>query len=222
MMTDRLSRAELLCMVRGAAAQIRKHHARLSELDSAAGDGDHGSAMLRSVDCMEKAMAGGPANCLRTCFEQTGWAVLGADGGASSSLLGSFFLGMRDGIRRNASSLDCRELSAAFLSGLQALRKQTAAQIGEKTMMDAMIPAVETFSVATLESNEIEKSLERASRAAKAGAEATKDLTARHGRGRLLGEKTRGHQDPGATSIALLFEGFYDGLRESKGEAGNA
>jgi dihydroxyacetone kinase-like protein len=222
MMTDRLSRAELLRMVAGAAAQVRKHHARLSELDSVAGDGDHGTAMLRCVDNMEKAMGSGPANCLKTCFEQTGWAVLGADGGASSSLLGSFFLGMRDGVRGSVSSLDCRELSAAFESGLKALRKQTAAQIGEKTMMDAMIPAVETLSATALESDDIENGLERASRAAKAGAEATKHLTARHGRARLLGEKTRGHQDPGATSIALLFEGFYEGLRESKGETGNA
>lgn len=221
-MTDRLSRTGLLRMVRGAAAQIRQHHARLSELDSVAGDGDHGSAMLRSVEKMEKAMAGGPDNCLRTCFEQTAWAVFEADGGASSSLLGTFFLGMRGGVSANVWSLDGRELSAAFESGLQAMRKQTPAQIGEKTMMDALIPAVESFSVAALESKEIEHCLERAAQAAKAGAEATKNLTARYGRARLLGEKTRGYPDPGATSIAFLFEGFCDGLREAKGETGNA
>ena len=167
-------------------------------------------------------MASGPANCLKTCFEQTGWAVLGADGGASSSLLGSFFLGMRDGIRENVASFDCQELSAAFEAGLKAMRKQTAAKIGEKTMMDALIPAVESFSAATLESKGIENGLERAASAAKAGAEATKNLIARHGRARLLGEKTRGHEDPGAASIALLFQGFQEGLQESKGEASNA
>jgi dihydroxyacetone kinase-like protein len=222
MMTDRLSRTGFLRMVAGAAAQIRQHHAWLSELDSVAGDGDHGTAMLRCVGNMEKAMASGPANCLKTCFEQTGWAVLGADGGASSSLLGSFFLGMRDGIRENVASFDCQELSAAFEAGLKAMRKQTAAKIGEKTMMDALIPAVESFSAATLESKGIENGLERAASAAKAGAEATKNLIARHGRARLLGEKTRGHEDPGAASIALLFQGFQEGLQESKGEAGNA
>jgi dihydroxyacetone kinase-like protein len=222
MMTDRLGRTGLLRMVAGAAAQIREHHTWLSELDSVAGDGDHGTAMLRCVDRMEKAMASGPANCLKTCFERTGWAVFEADGGASSSLLGSFFLGMRDGIRENVSSLDRQELSAALESGLKALRKQTTAQLGDKTMMDALMPAVEAFTQAADESKEIENGLERAAHAAKAGADATKNLTARHGRARLLGEKTRGHQDPGAVSIALLFEGFCDGLRESKGEAGNA
>jgi phosphoenolpyruvate---glycerone phosphotransferase subunit DhaL len=222
MMTDRLSRTGLLSMVAGAAAQIRQHHAWLSELDSVAGDGDHGTAMLRCVDNMERAVASGPAHCLKTCFGQTGWAVLGADGGASSSLLGSFFLGMRDGVRENVASLDCQELSVAFEAGLKAIRKQTAAKVGEKTIMDALIPAVESFSAAAHESTELENSVARAASAAKAGAEATKNLTARHGRARLLGEKTRGHEDPGAASIALLFQGFYEGLQESKGEAGNA
>jgi len=219
MMADRLSWTGLLGMVAGAAAQIRQHHTSLSELDSVGGDGDHGSAMLRCVDRMEKAVASGPGNCIKTCFQRIGWAALDADGGASSSLLGTFFLGMRDGIRENVSSLNCQELSVALESGLKALRKQTAAQLGDKTMMDAMIPAVEAFALAAGESKDIENSLEHAAHASKAGAEATKNLTARHGRARFLGEKTRGHMDPGAASTALLFQGFYDGLRESKGEA---
>jgi len=222
MMTDRLSRTGLLRMVAGAAVQIRQHHTSLSELDSATGDGDHGTAMLRCVDRIEKAMASGPTNCIKTCFDRIGWAVFDADGGASSSLLGTFFLGMRDGISESVSSLDCQQLSVAFESGLKALRRQTAAQLGDKTMMDALIPAVEAFAVAARESKDIETGLERAARAATIGAEATENLTARHGRARFLGEKTRGHEDPGAASTALLFQGFYDGLRESKGEAGNA
>jgi len=222
MMTDRLGRIGLSRMFAGAAAQIRQHHAWLSELDSVAGDGDHGTAMLRCVEKMEKAVAGGPDTCLRTCFEQTAWAVFDADGGASSSLLGTFFLGMRDGVSANLGSLDCQELSMAFASGLRAIRKQTPAQTGDKTMMDALIPAVETFSAAAQECQDIEDSLERAAQAAQAGAEATKNLIARHGRARLLGEKTRGHPDPGATSIALLFQGFCEGLRGAKGEAGHA
>jgi phosphoenolpyruvate---glycerone phosphotransferase subunit DhaL len=222
MMTDRLSRTGLSLMFAGVATQIRQHHAWLSELDSLAGDGDHGSAMLRCVQKMEKAVADAPDICLRACFEQTAWAVFDADGGASSSLLGTFFLGMRDGVPANLASLDCRALSAAFESGLKAIGKQTSAQVGDKTMMDALVPAVESFSAAAQERKEIEDALERAARAASAGAEATKYLVARQGRARLLGEKTRGHPDPGATSVALLFEGFHNGLRGPKGEAGNA
>jgi dihydroxyacetone kinase-like protein len=220
-MTDRISRVELSRMIAGAAARIREQHAWLSELDSAAGDGDHGTAMLRSVDRLEKAFASGPPACFKTCFSEVGWSVLGADGGASSSLLGTFFLGMADGIASNVASLDCRELAAAFESGLRAVRAQTKAQPGDKTMMDALIPAIQTLSAAAQAGKEVSTSFEEAARAAKAGAEATKNLTASYGRAKFLGEKTRGHQDPGAASIALLFEGFHRGLVELKGEAGN-
>ena len=222
MMTDRLSRTGLSRMFAGAAAQIRQHHGWLSELDSVAGDGDHGTAMLRCVEKMEKAAASGPDTCLRSCFEKTAWAVFDADGGASSSLLGTFFLGMRDSISANIASLDYRELSAAFESGLQAIRKQTSAQVGDKTMMDALVPAVESFSAMAPATKEIEDALASAAQAAQAGVEATKNLIARQGRARLLGEKTRGHPDPGATSIALIFKGFCEGLRGPKGEPGNA
>jgi dihydroxyacetone kinase-like protein len=148
--------------------------------------------------------------------------LLGADGGASSSLLGTFFLGMAEGTAANVASLDCRDLSAAFESGLNAVRQQTKAQPGDKTMMDALVPAVVTFTVAAQTGKGMEAALEEAANAAKAGAETTKNFTARYGRARLLGEKTRGHLDPGASSIALLFEGFHHGLREPKGDVGNA
>jgi dihydroxyacetone kinase-like protein len=221
-MTDRISRFELSGMIAGAAARIRERHAWLSELDSATGDGDHGTAMLRSVDRLEKAFASGPPACFKTCFSEVGWSVLGADGGASSSLLGTFFLGMADRIAANVSSLDCPDLSVAFESGLRAVRMQTKAQPGDKTMMDALIPAVQTLSAAAQAGKGIAKGLEEAARAANTGAQATKNLTASVGRAKFLGEKTRGHQDPGAASIALMFEGFYRGLVECKGEAGNA
>lgn len=221
-MRDRLDRAALSRMIAGAAAQIREQHPRLSELDSAAGDGDHGTAMLRSMDRLEKGFASGPPACLKTCFQQGGWNLFGADGGASSSLLGTFFLGMADGLAANVSSMDCRDLSLAFESGLNAVRQQTKAQPGDKTMMDALVPAVATFTATAQNGKSMEAALEEAAHAAKAGAEATRNFTARYGRARFLGEKTRGHQDPGATSIALLFEGFHDGLREPHGEIGNA
>jgi phosphoenolpyruvate---glycerone phosphotransferase subunit DhaL len=221
-MTDRLSRTTLIRMVAGAAAQIRQHHLRLSQLDSVAGDGDHGTAMLRCVEKMERAVAAAPNHCLRTCFEQIAWAIFDSDGGASSSLLGAFFLGMRDGVPPKCASLDCHELAAAFESGLHAIRKQTLAQVGDKTMMDALVPAVESLSAAAHEGNAIDDSLERAARSAIVGAEATKNLIAQHGRSRLLGEKTRGYPDPGATSVAWLFQGFFEGLRDTKGESGNA
>jgi dihydroxyacetone kinase-like protein len=113
-------------------------------------------------------------------------------------------------------------MAAMFEAGLTALRKQTKARPGDKTMMDAMVPAILALRAAADAGKSVIQSLHDASAAAKAGAEATRNLTARHGRAKFLGEKTRGHLDPGAASISLMFEGFCSALEKSKGEPGNA
>jgi len=205
-------------MVAGATARIRAEHARLSELDSHCGDGDHGAAMLRAVERLEKVFAGTIPPEFKTCFEHAGWNVMEADGGASTALLGSFFLGMAEPLAAKAQSLDCRELAASFEAGLQAVRQQTKAKAGDKTMMDALAPAIEAFAQAAQAGREIAAALAAAAAAAKAGAEATREMTAAFGRARFLREKTRGYQDPGATSVALIFDGFHRGLVGQEGE----
>jgi phosphoenolpyruvate---glycerone phosphotransferase subunit DhaL len=221
-MTERITREDLFHMISAAATRVRAEHAALSELDSASGDGDHGAAMLRTVERLEKAFAPEAPLDLKACFVLAGWEVMGADGGASSALLGAFFQGMGDGLPEGSLSTDCRGLAAAFESGLQAVRQQTKAGPGDKTMMDALVPAVLSMSAAAKSETNVLQSLQEASVAARMGANATKELTARFGRARFLGEKTRGHCDPGAVSIALLFEGFCQGLMESKGKIHDA
>jgi dihydroxyacetone kinase-like protein len=219
-MIERIGVGELALMFQGAAARIRENHQRLSELDCIAGDGDHGSTMVRTVEQLERAAAGGKTSP-RELLREAGWNVLGVDGGASSSLLGTFFLGMAD-VPGEGAGLDCRETAAAFACGLAALRKQTKAEPGDKTMVDALVPAVREFGAAAAEGQTVLECLRRGAEAAQAGAESTRGLVARLGRARYLGEKTRGHPDPGAVSVALLFEGFCRGLEESKGENANA
>jgi len=204
---------DLALMFKGAAAQIRAEHQRLSALDCVAGDGDHGSTMLRVVEQLEQAAGADPREFLR----DAGWKIMGVDGGASSSLLGTFFTGMAD-MPGSGETLDCAELAAAFEYGLAAVRRQTKAQPGDKTMIDALVPAVAAFGAGKTVLN----GLRQAADAARTGAENTRNLAAKYGRAKYLGDKTLGHPDPGAVSIALLFEGFYRGLAESKGETGNA
>src|SRR5689334_6843473 len=208
-------------MIGGAAASIRAQHALLSELDRAVGDGDHGATMVRTVERLEKAFAPGGPEDLKTCLREAGWSVLGGDGGASSSLLGIFFGGMADAPECGAPA-DARDVAAIFEAGLAAVRKQTKAQPGDKTMMDALVPAVTALRAAADDDKSVVEALRDAASAARTGAELTRNFTARYGRAKFLGEKTRGHQDPGATSMSLLFEGFVSGLEESKGESGNA
>ena len=220
-MTETIGRSELTRMVASAAALVRERCAHLSELDSVAGDGDHGSTMVRAVAKLEQVLAGPPCDDLKTLFHDLGWGVLGVDGGASSSLLGTLFLGMADAPEMGAA-LDCRALAAAFVAGLKAVSRQTKARPGDKTMMDALVPAVEALHACAEAGQPVSEALQRASAASRAGAEATSNLIARYGRAKFLGEKTRGFQDPGATSIALIFEGFSKGLAEAKGEVSNA
>ncbi len=206
-MNERIGKAEIALMFVQAAKNLRSQHARLSELDSIAGDGDHGTTMLRVAEQLECAIDPTSPKNLQSILRETGWSVLGVDGGASSAILGTFFAGMADAAMGD-DSMDCHELAEAFQSGLRAVSRQTKAQPGDKTMMDALVPAVDALRSANSANKTIPEALQEAASAAQVGAESTKELVARYGRSKFLGEKTRGYPDPGATSIALLFGGF--------------
>jgi phosphoenolpyruvate---glycerone phosphotransferase subunit DhaL len=217
-MNGTIGQRELSQMFQSAAAHIRERHAELSALDSVSGDGDHGATMLRIVDQFDiAALASEP----KTILHEAGWKILNVDGGASSSLFGTFFLGMADA-PECGGPMNCPALAATFEAGLAAVSKQTQARPGDKTIMDALVPAIASLGVAAHAGKSVVEAIRNAAEAARAGAESTSGLTARFGRAKFLGEKTRGHQDPGAASIALLFEGFSSALAETKGDTANA
>jgi dihydroxyacetone kinase-like protein len=209
-MIDRISTSDLKAMLLAAAQCLREKREHLSRLDSVAGDGDHGTTMLRVAEQLEAAAVDtssqSPASLLRNC----GWNVLGVDGGASSALLGTFFKGMGDAAQEVEP--DCEALAGIFESGMNTMLKQTRARAGDKTMVDALVPAVEALRAGAAQGKSIPAALDDAAAAARAGADATETLVARYGRARLLGEKTLGHADAGATSAALLFHGFSNAL----------
>ena len=202
-------------MMSRAAAKLREQSALLSELDSVAGDGDHGSSMIRVANSLEKTFSLDNPGCCKDLFQQAGWSTLSADGGASTSLLGTFLLGVADGCDAEANAFDSRQLANSFHAGLIALQKQTKAVPGDKTLMDALVPAVDEMVEAAENGESVEYALRKAADAAKVGADSTRNLTARYGRAKLQGDRTRGHADPGATSVALLFEGFHQGFTEA-------
>lgn len=198
-----------------AAGQIRREHRHLSALDSVAGDGDHGATMLRVAERLEAAAENIPPENLCTLFRNTGWNIMGVDGGASSAILGTLFAGMADA-EIGESSMNCADVARAFKSGLQAVSRQTKAQPGDKTMMDALVPAVSAICAAAASGKTIVEAFQDAATAARLGADSTKDLVALYGRAKFLGEKTRGFPDAGATSVALLFNGFSTGLSSER------
>ena len=216
-MTGNIGKTEFANMFAQAAACLRNEHQRLTELDSIGGDGDHGTTMLRAAEQMED-WTDTNTQSLTESLKAAGWRVLGVDGGASSGLLGTFFAGMGDVVLAG-DAMNCNDLAQSLQAGLRAVSRQTKARGGDKTMMDALIPAVDAVSAAAGAGKSIPEALEDAALAATLGADSTRDLVARYGRARSLGERTRGHPDAGATSIALIFRGFREGLE--KGSVSN-
>jgi dihydroxyacetone kinase-like protein len=206
--------SELRRMFAEAAKQIRQENAMLSQLDCIGGDGDHGTTMVRAMEQLEDAMNADSMKPLNGRLKDAGWSVLGVDGGASSAILGTFIAGMGDA--DIGLETDCKHLAASFAAGLHAVQKQTKAMPGDKTMMDALVPAVQAFAAAANSGESIPHAMEYAAEAARKGAESTKDMIAKYGRAKFLGEKTRGSPDAGATSMALLFAGFSAALIQKK------
>lgn len=213
-MKDRIAKAELKRMFAEAAKQIREHCATLSELDCIGGDGDHGTTMLRVMEQLETAIDAESPQSAAAMLKDAGWKVMSVDGGASSAILGTFFAGMGDVEIGDES--ECRGFAASFEAGLLATLNRTKARAGDKTMMDALVPAVEALGAAAAAGKSIASAMGDAAVAAQSGAESTTKMVARHGRAKYLGEKTLGHPDAGATSIALLFRGFSAALATEK------
>ena len=210
-MTDTIGIANMGRMIRSAADKIRANRDELTKLDSAIGDGDHGMTIARAMGIAEKVIAESEKKELKGLLKDVGWGVMGVDGGATGPLLGSFLMGLGNGIGEQ-DAIDCPTLAAMFEAGLAGVRRQSKAQIGDKTMMDALLPAVEAIRQAADEAKSIKEALREAAEAAEKGAASTKEFQARFGRAKNLGDRTIGHQDPGATSMALIFQGFFEGL----------
>lgn len=193
-----------------AAGQIRHQSAMLSRLDSVGGDGDHGETMSRAMTVLENAVDIHSPKTASVILLEAGWAVMNVDGGASSAILGAFVGGM--GNVEMGEEFRAQNLADGFESGLQAVMRQTRARIGDKTLMDALIPAIEAYRQAVEDGGSPQAAMTIAATSADAGARSTTELVARQGRARSFGERTLGNMDAGAASIAILFAGFRDAL----------
>lgn len=208
-MSSTLDYDGLVRMLSAAAEEIRANQDLLTRLDSVGGDGDHGTTMVRAMGLVDKTLQQATSRDIQSLLQELGWAIMGVDGGAIGPLLGIFFTGMSEGAA--AGPLDANAVASMLEAGLANLRKQTKAQPGDKTLMDALIPAVEAARNAASE-DDVARLLAAAAQAATAGAEGTKAFMAKFGRARSIKEQSIGTPDPGATSISLIFKGFTKGV----------
>lgn len=193
-------------MLRASAALIEEHHVALSELDSATGDGDHGVTIHRTMQAVVAALDENADKPMAALLNAIAMKVMMCDGGSTSPLLGSYFMGLAAGAKVDEQSPE--QTAAMFEAGLANFRKTSKAEPGDKTMMDAFAPATEALVQSlTTSSNHHQAFVEAATKASE-GAEKTRDYVAKFGRARTMGERAIGHLDPGAKSISYLFEGF--------------
>ncbi|MCE0508541.1 dihydroxyacetone kinase subunit L [Microbacterium sp. KKR3/1] len=177
----------------------------LTELDSAIGDADHGANMARGMSAVGEKLAGGAPGTIDELLKTVGMTLVSSVGGASGPLYGTFFLRM--GMTAGAvSELDGPALATALRAGLDGIVARGKAEAGDKTMFDAMAPAVDAMDAALAEGSTVADAVTAAADAAEKGRDATLLLVARKGRASYLGERSAGHLDPGAASTAILFD----------------
>jgi phosphoenolpyruvate---glycerone phosphotransferase subunit DhaL len=191
------------------AGEMSEHREELVRLDTAIGDGDHGTnmnrGMTKAVEKLQAAEQPDPGAVLKT----VAMALVSSVGGAAGPLYGTLFLQM-GGALADKDEVDLDAYAAAWRKGLDGVRARGKAELGDKTMVDALTPAVEALEAAS----DLDGGLRTAAQAAEEGMKATTPMIARKGRASYLGERSKDHQDPGATSTYYLFKSAAEALAD--------
>jgi len=199
---DCLNSERFKALMDDALAAVRARAEEFSTLDAAIGDGDHGTAIVKALAAA--SAAADSATGLKAMLNDMGFRAMSESSGSTSTLIGAWLVGMSDGVQ--AEELDAAQVAAIFAAGLANVRRQTKAKVGDKTMLDALIPATDALQAHV--DLGIGGMFSAAADAAAAGAASTEQLVARFGRARNLGERTIGHADPGAMSMACIFQAW--------------
>ena len=186
-----------------SAAAIREQRDYLTQLDAAIGDADHGANMRRGMAAVLAKLDATPDAEPAALLKSVGMTLVSTVGGASGPLYGTLFLRMATAAG-DRGELDAAGFAAALRAGLDGVVARGKAAPGDKTMLDALVPAVDALDAALSDGAGLRDALRAAAEAADDGSDATVPLVARKGRASYLGERSAGHRDPGATSTALL------------------
>jgi phosphoenolpyruvate---glycerone phosphotransferase subunit DhaL len=197
--------AQVLGWVEAFSSTVAENKEYLTRLDSAIGDADHGINMDRGMTAVQAKLDGLEGDDIGNLLKTVGMTLVSTVGGAGGPLYGTLFLQM--GVATaGKTELEAEDWAVALDAAVQGVQMRGKAELGDKTMIDALIPARDDFSAAVAEGASFEEALRRSAKAAEEGMLATIPLVAKKGRASYLGERSAGHQDPGATSSQLLLE----------------
>lgn len=199
------STEQVIDAIRRVAAAIDAEHVRLTDLDRAIGDGDHGANLNRGFAAVVGKLDTDPPPTPGAALKLVATTLISTVGGASGPLFGTAFLRAATAVG-DAAELDATAVLTALTAARDGVVARGKAEPGEKTMVDALTPAVEAAG-----GDDVRALLAAAADAAEQGAEATKPLVAHKGRASYLGERSAGHLDPGAVSSALILRALAGG-----------
>jgi dihydroxyacetone kinase-like protein len=204
-----VSYAQVLGWVEAFSSIAAENREYLTRLDAAIGDADHGINMDRGMKAVRAKLDGLEEDDIGALLKTVGMTLVSTVGGAAGPLYGTLFLQM--GVATaGKSELEPEDWAAALDAAVKGVQMRGKAEPGDKTMVDALIPARDSFSAAVAERASFEEALRRSAEAAEKGMLATTPLVAKKGRASYLGERSAGHQDPGATSSQLLVKAAAD------------
>jgi phosphoenolpyruvate---glycerone phosphotransferase subunit DhaL len=210
-MSDDVDVEALAAWIREFARLVAANKDLLTRLDAAIGDADHGTNMGRGMSAVVAALDSENPASAAALLKRVGMTLVSTVGGASGPLYGTLFLRM-SAAAGDVETLDAHGFAKALRSGLDGVVARGKAEAGDKTMYDALAPAVDALDAALAGGARLGPALRSAAAAAETGRDATIPMLARKGRASYLGERSVGHQDPGATSVALLIEAAVSSL----------
>ncbi|MBO9630834.1 dihydroxyacetone kinase subunit L [Shinella sp. WSJ-2] len=193
------------------AERIVENRAYLSEIDGKIGDGDHGVNMAKGFGMAAERLKGKDAS-LAQSLDTLGTVLMTEIGGSMGPLYGVMFTEFAETIE-GAEKVDAAAYSRMLHAGLAGIQSIGSAKVGDKTLLDTLVPAVEAFDAATADGKSFGEALEALVAAAEAGRDSTINLVAKIGRASRLGERSLGVLDAGATSCAIILKELSDGAR---------
>lgn len=192
---------------------IRENKEYLGEVDGLIGDGDHGMNMNKGFSVFQERFKDSDIDFC-SGLQSLGLVLMNEIGGSMGPIYGTMFLSMAKAAE-GKQTLTVSDLTGMMTSALSELQELVDARVGDKTLMDTLIPAIEAMQEAEAQGKDMRTMLENMKQAAKEGRDATKDMVARYGRSSRLGERSRGVLDAGSVSCCLLLESMADGIVEA-------
>lgn len=193
------------------AITIINNAQNLSKLDSIVGDGDHGTTIARGFENVLEKIKDNPPDNMQKLLKETGMTLISTMGGAAGPIFGSIFTAMADAIQ-GKNSIDLNDLSSMFSAALDKVKTLGGAEPGDKTMVDSLTPATESLKNSASKKLSLKEALSLMEFSALKGAQSTKDMVARKGRSRYVGERSLGHQDAGATTMYLIIKSINEAI----------